>query len=42
VEYVDGGKQWYRHGQLHRDDEPTVQIADRYEAFFRHGMFYQQ
>ena len=37
VEYADGDKEWYRHGQLHRDGGPAVEEANGYKAWYRNG-----
>ena len=30
VEYVDGEKRWYKHGELHREDGPAIEFSDEF------------
>ena len=38
IEYKDGTKEWYKHGELHRDDDfPAVEDADGNKEWYKNG-----
>ena len=41
IEWVDGDKDWYKHGKRHREDGPAVE-CDGVKRWFKHGILHRE
>ena len=37
-----GDKEWYRNGQLHREDGPAIEYANGYIAWYQNGQRHRE
>lgn len=43
IESPDGSfREWWRNGELHREDGPAVELADGYKAWWRNGQRHRE
>ena len=42
VDNANGNKEWYRNGQLHREDGPAIEHPNGYKAWCRNGKLHRE
>ena len=42
IEWPNGTKAWYQHGQCHREDGPAIEFANGGKKWYQHGKLHRE